>query len=151
MAKRDKVGKLLKVKRRYFTKAQKVSILNESNINGVCLSELARKYQVSSVVLYRWRKKMNKEITASFPNYQCVISELEKTKQENEHLKKALGELAVEKQGIFPSLSDKVFTYKILVEEVNNYPPPVLVNLGDGGETQLKQSLGALPQRSRTR
>ena len=41
---------------------------------------------------------MNKEITASFPKYQCIVSELEKTKQENEHLKKALGELVVERQ-----------------------------------------------------
>ena len=32
------------------------------------------------------------------PKYQSVVSELEKSKQENEYLKKALGELAVEKQ-----------------------------------------------------
>ena len=85
-------------KRRYFTKAQKISILNELDINGVSLSELARKYQISSVVLYKWRKRMNKENIVSFPNYQCIVSELEKTKRENEYLKKALGELAVEKQ-----------------------------------------------------
>ena len=35
---------------------------------------------------------------ASFSDYQCIVSELEKTKEENEHLKKALGELAMEKQ-----------------------------------------------------
>lgn len=87
-----------KVKRRYFTKAQKISILNELNISGVSLSELARKYQISSVVLYKWRKKMDKEITAPLTNSQYIFSELEKTKQENEHLKKALAELVVEKQ-----------------------------------------------------
>jgi len=92
------VGKTLKVKRRYFTKAQKISILNELNISGISLSELSRKYQISSVVLYRWRKRMNKEITGSSPNYECLVTELEKTKQENEHLKKALGDLVVEKQ-----------------------------------------------------
>ena len=93
------MGKSVKVKRRYFTKAQKISILNELNISGVSLSELARKYQISSVVLYRWRRRMEKEITGSaFPDYQHIVSELEKTKQENEHLKKALGELTVEKQ-----------------------------------------------------
>ena len=90
--------KKVRIKRRYFTRAQKVSILNELSISGVSLSELARKYQVSSVVLYRWRKKMGNEITASFPKYQCIVSELEKTKQENDHLKKALGELVVERQ-----------------------------------------------------
>ncbi|MDE0151339.1 MAG: transposase [Bdellovibrionales bacterium] len=89
---------LIKVKRKCFTKAQKISILNELNISGITLSELARKYQISSVALYRWRRKMNKEITPLFPDYQHVVSELEKTKKENEQLKKALGELAVEKQ-----------------------------------------------------
>ena len=63
----------VKVKRRYFTKAQKVSILNELSISGLSLSELSSKYQ-------------------------SVVSELEKTKQENECLKKALGELVVERQ-----------------------------------------------------
>ena len=88
----------VKVKRRCFTKAQKISILNEFNISGISLSELARKYQISSVALYRWRRKMNKESVPLFPDYQHVVSELEKTKKENEQLKKALGELAVEKQ-----------------------------------------------------
>lgn len=87
-----------KVKRRYFTKAQKISILNELSISGVSLSELSRKYQISSVVLYKWRKRMEMEITASYPKYQNIVSELEKTKQENEHLKRALGELVVERQ-----------------------------------------------------
>ena len=41
---------------------------------------------------------MEKEITPLFPDYQHVVSELEKTKKENENLKKALGELAMEKQ-----------------------------------------------------
>ena len=96
------MGKLVKVKRRYFTKAQKISILNELNIKGVSLSELARKYQINSVVLYRWRKRMDMNMDKGSAiissNYQCIVSELEKTKQENEHLKKALGELALEKQ-----------------------------------------------------
>lgn len=47
-------------------KAQKISILNELNISGITLSELARQYQISSVALYRWRKTMNKEITHFF-------------------------------------------------------------------------------------
>ena len=86
------------VKRKYFTKAQKISILNELTISGISLSELSRKYQISTVVLYRWRKRMEKEIIASSPKHQCLVSELEKTKRENEHLKRALGELVVEKQ-----------------------------------------------------
>ena len=67
------MGKSLKVKRRYFTKAQKISILNELNISGVSLSELSRKYQISSVVLYKWRKKMDREITASIPSPQSLF------------------------------------------------------------------------------
>ena len=49
----------VRVKRRYFTKIQKISILNELSLSGVSLSELARKYQISPVVLYKWRKKMD--------------------------------------------------------------------------------------------
>ena len=41
---------------------------------------------------------MHKENTTLFPDYQCVVSELEKMKRENELLKKALGELVMEKQ-----------------------------------------------------
>ena len=41
---------------------------------------------------------INQESVELFPKYKSVVSELEKTKQENEHLKKALGELAVERQ-----------------------------------------------------
>ena len=79
-----------KVKRRYFTKAQKVSILNEMSLSGLSLSELARKYQISPVVLYKWRKKMdiNQESIESVPRYQSVVSELEKSKQEIEKLLK---------------------------------------------------------------
>ena len=36
--------------------------------------------------------------TGSAASFSSIVSELEKTKQENEHLKKALGELAMEKQ-----------------------------------------------------
>ena len=50
------MGKSLKVKRRYFTKAQKISILNELNIKGVSLSELARKYQ-----MYTLRSEFTKQ------------------------------------------------------------------------------------------
>ena len=71
----------VKVKRRYFTKAQKVSILNKLNLSGLSLSELSRKYQISPVVLYKWRKKMdiNQESIESVPRHQSVVSELEKT------------------------------------------------------------------------
>ena len=92
------MGKIVKVKRRYFTKAQKVSILNELSISGASLSELARKYEISSVMLYKWRKRMDKEVTAPHPKSQCIVSELERIRKENEHLKRALGELVVEKQ-----------------------------------------------------
>ena len=41
---------------------------------------------------------MNQESVELFPKFISVVSELEKTKQENECLKKALGELVVERQ-----------------------------------------------------
>ena len=112
----------VKVKRRYFTKAQKVSILNELSLSRVSLSELARKYQISPVVLYQWRK----ESIELFPKYKSVVSELEKTKQENEFLKKALGELVVERQ-ILKSAneikkkgrSEECFYHKKVIEEVD--------------------------------
>ena len=48
----------VKVKRSYFKKVQKISILNELSLSGVNLSELARKYQISPVVFYKWKKKI---------------------------------------------------------------------------------------------
>ena len=64
------------------TKVKKISIFNEMSINGMSLSELARKYQISPVVLYKWRKKIdiNQESVELVPKYQSVVSELEKTK-----------------------------------------------------------------------
>ena len=52
----------VKVKRKYFTKEQKVSILNKLSLSGLSLSELARKHQISPVVLYKWRKKMDRRL-----------------------------------------------------------------------------------------
>ena len=90
-----------KVKRRYFTKAQKVSILNEMSLSGLSVyrSWLG---SIKSALLFciNGGKKMDidQERVELVPKYQSVVSELEKTKQENEYLKKALSELAVEKQ-----------------------------------------------------
>ena len=106
--------------------------MNELNVNGVSLSELARKYQISSVVLYKWRKKKNKEITTSLPKYQCIVSELEKTKQENEHLKKALGRMSeafvatIKRDYVYTSDCKDVHVMKLFknwIRDYNNVAP----------------------------
>ena len=67
------MSKSVEVKRRKycFTRAQKISILNELNIKGVNLSELARKYQINSVVLYRWRKRMEMDMDMDMEFKHC--------------------------------------------------------------------------------
>lgn len=86
-------------KRRYWTKAQKEEILRAYDQGSCSLADFSRKHQIHPVTLYKWRRQMIRQkepITAPSPHE--ILIELEQTKKENEYLKKAVGELAVEKQ-----------------------------------------------------
>lgn len=85
-------------KRRYFSKSKKLQILNELNSGVMTHSDLARKHQIHPVTLYQWKRLMGDDKPENQPDFQELLDEIEKLKKENSHLKKAVGELAVDKQ-----------------------------------------------------
>ena len=85
-------------KRRYYTKSKKSQILNELESGGMTHTELARRHKIHPVTLYQWKRQMGQDKPENQPDYQELLDELEKVKAENGNLKKALGEVAVEKQ-----------------------------------------------------
>lgn len=89
-----------KEKRRYWTKAQKEAILREYKRGGVSLAVLSRRFQVHPVTLYKWRRQMTQQKALGDGSLSCgeLMKALEETQRENERLKKAVGELVVEKQ-----------------------------------------------------
>lgn len=90
----------VKEKRRHWTKAQKEAILREYKRGSVSLAVLSRRFQVHPVTLYKWRRQMTqqKALGGASLSFGELAEALERTQRENERLKKAVGELVVEKQ-----------------------------------------------------
>ena len=61
-------------------------------------TDLARKHKIHPVTLYQWKRQMGQDKPENQPDYQELLDELEKLKAENGNLKKAVGELAIDKQ-----------------------------------------------------
>lgn len=85
-------------KRRYYTKSKKIQILNELESGGMTHTELARKHKIHPVTLYQWKRQMGQDKPENQPDLQELLDELEKLKAENGNLKKAVGDLAIDKQ-----------------------------------------------------
>jgi len=85
-------------KRKYFTKQQKLKILEELKTGDMTVTNLARERGIHPITLYSWKRTMSQDKPENQPDYQELLRELEKTKTENSHLKKAVGELAIDKQ-----------------------------------------------------
>lgn len=90
-------------KRKYFTKDQKMSILNELKTRDMTISAVARKHEIHPVTIHKWKREManSKSYTSSNDSSEDlkeVLDENEKLKLEIENLKKALGEMAVDNQ-----------------------------------------------------
>ena len=84
-----------RVKRRYFSTAQKVEILREFE-SGIACTAVAEKHRISPVLIYQWRRAMAKE--GSNLSYKELLVELEAKKKKINHLEKAVSEFAVENQ-----------------------------------------------------
>ena len=90
-----------------FTKDQKTSILSEHLKEGLSISELSRKYQLSAHIIYKWRNAMkepqdeNRKISLDTDQ---LLSEIEQLKRENSRLKHTVAEQALDlstlKQGM---------------------------------------------------
>ena len=85
-------------KRKSFTRAQKLKILNELTLGGINHSELARKHGISPITIYAWKRQMAQSPPKNQPEYSELLEENDRLKEKINNLKKALGELAVDKQ-----------------------------------------------------
>ena len=85
-------------KRKYFTKAKKLKILSELASGDMTHSELARKHGIHPITIHAWKRIMRDEKPKQVPDYQEILDENSELKTQIENLKKALGEVAVDKQ-----------------------------------------------------
>ena len=84
--------------RQYRTKAQKLEILNQLNSGGMTISTLARKLGIHPVTIHQWKRTMSSDTKKESIDVTEILLELEKIKQENNHLKKAVGNMAVDNE-----------------------------------------------------
>jgi transposase-like protein len=82
-------------KRQYRTKAQKLQLLNELKSGGMTISTLARKHGIHPVTIHKWKREMSKDTKKDSIDVHELLKELEMLKQENNHLKKAVGDMAI--------------------------------------------------------
>lgn len=92
-------------KRNYFTKEAKLKILQDLSTNDMTISTLARKHGIHPMTIYKWKRQMGTKKESSSPDIQELLAEIDRIKEENENLKKALADVAVEKQ-IFKVAND---------------------------------------------
>jgi transposase len=85
-------------KRKYFTKEKKLMILEELKSHGMSISNLARKHDIHPITVHKWKREMANTNNSNEVDVAELLAELERTKKENDHLKKAVGELAIDKQ-----------------------------------------------------
>ncbi len=86
-------------KRKHFTKSQKLEILNELKTSDMTIAAMARRYEIHPVTLHQWKRNMsNSQEPKKDEDLKEILSENEKLKRDNENLKKALGEMAVDNQ-----------------------------------------------------
>jgi transposase-like protein len=82
-------------KRHYRTKTQKLQLLNELESGDMTISNLARKHGIHPVTIHKWKREMSKETKKDSIDVNELLQELEKLKEENGHLKKAVGNMAI--------------------------------------------------------
>ena len=82
-------------KRRRWTRAQKEEILRAYDHGASRLAEFSRKHGIHPVMFYKWRREMiqKKMSTPDLSGGHEILADMERTKKENERLKKAVGEL----------------------------------------------------------
>jgi transposase-like protein len=85
-------------KRQYRTKSQKIQLLKELKSGGMTISNLARKHDVHPVTIHKWKREMSQEAKKESVDLHEILQELEKIKEENNHLKKAVGNLAMDNE-----------------------------------------------------
>jgi len=82
-------------RRTYRTKSQKIELLNELKSGGMTISTLARKHGIHPITIHKWKRQMSDESKKDLIDIHEILKELEKIKEENTHLKKAVGNMAI--------------------------------------------------------
>lgn len=82
-------------KRHYRTKSQKIELLNQLKSGGMTVSTLARMHGIHPVTIHKWKREMAQETKKDSIDVHELLAEFEKLKEENNHLKKAVGNMAV--------------------------------------------------------
>lgn len=77
------------------TKPQKLQLLNEMQSGGMTISILARKHGIHPVTIHRWKRDMSQETKKDSTHVHEIHQEILKLKEENNHLKKSVGNLAI--------------------------------------------------------
>jgi transposase len=85
-------------KRQYRTKTQKIQLLEELQSVGMTISILARKHGVHPITIHKWKRQLSQETKKDSVDVREILAELEKIKEENTHLKKAVGNLAIDNE-----------------------------------------------------
>lgn len=92
--------------RKRYTKAEKLSIVNESLEPGISLIDLGKRYSLHPNTISKWRRELANYQDAAFPGngnekltdeqkeLKMLRKELEESRLANEILKKALGIIA---------------------------------------------------------
>ena len=82
--------------RRYLSKSQKEQIVKENLEQGIPIAQLARKNGINAISIYQWKRQMNQNNNALTPEkVKELLQEISKLKQENNHLKIKVADLAV--------------------------------------------------------
>ncbi|MCY4524793.1 MAG: transposase [Halobacteriovoraceae bacterium] len=84
--------------RKYFTRTQKMKILEELNNHGMTISDIARRHGIHPMTVYKWRRKMTVPKEHGNTNIEGIFTEIDRLKKENDYLKTAVGELTIDKQ-----------------------------------------------------
>lgn len=91
------MNELVNLRPKRFSKEYKDLIISEHFENGITLSELARKYKVTPISIYNWKKQRMSEKENPL-DIKKLFEEISLLKKENIKLKKALGHAILEKE-----------------------------------------------------
>lgn len=87
-----------KTKRHYFTREQKLELLNQLRLGGMTISEFARRKGIHPVTIHKWKREMGSDKKNEDIDIEDILKENERLKSELKHLKEVAGELAIDKK-----------------------------------------------------
>lgn len=85
-------------KRQCRTKSQKIHLLEELKSGGMTVSNLAHKHGFHPITIHKWKRQMSQETKKYSIDVHEILLELEKIKEENTNLKKAVGNLTIDNE-----------------------------------------------------